>query len=67
MLAVLRRGQRWLITFIIVVVGGVFVFYLSGSGAGGGSGIGTGALVELGGRRYTESDLQRFRDSREES
>jgi len=67
MLAVLRRGRRWLITFIIVVVGGVFVFYLSGSGAGGAPGLGTGALVELGDRRYTESDLQRFRDSREQS
>ncbi len=67
MLAVLRRGRRWLITFVILVVGGVFVFYLSGSGAGGGPGLGTGALIELGRRRYTESDLQRFRDARERS
>lgn len=67
MLAVLRRGRRWLITFIIVVVGGVFVFYLSGSGAGGGPSLGSGALVELGGRRYTESDLQRLRDAREQN
>ena len=67
MLAMLRRGRRWLITFIIIVVGGVFVFYLSGSGAGTGLAPGTGALVELGGRRYTESDLQRFRDAQEDN
>ncbi len=58
MLQVLRRGRRWLISATIFLVGGVFVFYLSGSG--GGQGAVSGALVELGDRRYSAFDLQRF-------
>lgn len=64
MLDVLRRGQRWVIISLIMTVGLVFVFYLSGSGSGPG-GTARGALIELGDRRYTESDLRRYLDGRE--
>ncbi len=64
MLQVLRRGKRWLISATILLVGGVFVFYLSGSG--GGQGVQLGALVELGDRRYSASDLQRYYRSEEQ-
>jgi peptidyl-prolyl cis-trans isomerase D len=64
MLQVLRRGRRWLISGTILLVGGVFVFYLSGSG--GGQGAPLGSLVELGDRRYSASDLQRFYQSEEQ-
>lgn len=64
MLDVLRRGQRWVIIALIMTVGLVFVFYLSGSGSGPGS-ASRGALIELGDRRYTERDVRRYLDARE--
>ena len=56
MLEAMRRGKRWLISATIFLVGGVFVLYLSGSG--GGPAGPTGAMVELGDRRYSAQDLQ---------
>ena len=35
MLRILRRGQRWILWFVIVVVGGAFVFFLGIGGAAG--------------------------------
>ena len=64
MLDVLRRGQRWVIIALIMTVGLVFVFYLSGSGSGPGAPA-RGAMIELGDRRYTESDLRRYMDAQE--
>lgn len=64
MLEVLRRSQRWLMGAVIFLVGGVFVAYL-GLGGPMSNAPGAGAIVELGGRRYTLLDLQRTREDQE--
>lgn len=64
MLEVMRRGQRWVMTGVILLVGGVFVFYLGLGGAMPGGGAG-GSAIKVGKRRYTLSDLQRTRDNQE--
>jgi peptidyl-prolyl cis-trans isomerase D len=66
MLAVLRRGQRWILSLVIVGVGAVFVLYL-----GIGSGFRRGAnepetVVAVGGRRYDARDVLRVRARQEE-
>jgi peptidyl-prolyl cis-trans isomerase D len=65
MLDVLRRSQRWLMGGVIFFVGAVFVAYL---GVGGPRQRATtgGALVELGERRYSLSDVQRIREDQEQ-
>jgi peptidyl-prolyl cis-trans isomerase D len=65
MLDVLRRSQRWLMGAVVFLVGGVFVAYL-GLGGPMTSGPAAGAIVELGGRRYTLQDLQRTRIDQEQ-
>jgi len=65
MLRILRQGQRWVLWFVIVVVGGVFVFYLGVGGAGGPQGEDT--VVEVAGRRYSTRDVDRVRRGLEES
>ena len=62
MLQIMRRGQRWIMWFVIVVVGGAFVFFL---GIGGG-GLGAGSApqyvaVDVDGRRYDMRDVDRIR------
>jgi peptidyl-prolyl cis-trans isomerase D len=64
MLEALRRSQRWFMTGVILLVAGIFVFYLGvGRGGRGPSG---GYVVELGHRRYSLQDLQRVRDGQEQ-
>jgi peptidyl-prolyl cis-trans isomerase D len=61
LLDTLRRGQRWLILFVVIVIGFVFAFYL-GTGGGLGSTTPTGnAVVQLDEIRLTGNDLQRER------
>ncbi|MDJ0866227.1 MAG: peptidylprolyl isomerase [Myxococcota bacterium] len=65
MLDVLRRSQRWLMGALILLIGGVFVFYLGvGAPVRGTSGA---AVVEIGSRRYTLMDLQRVRERQEQN
>lgn len=64
MLEALRRSQRWLMGAVVFLVGGVFVAYL-GLGGPMASGPSAGAIVELGGRRYSLQDLQRTRQDQE--
>jgi peptidyl-prolyl cis-trans isomerase D len=66
MLRILRQGQRWVLWFVIVVVGGVFVFYLGVGGATGGP-RGQDTVVEVAGRRYSARDVDRVRRALEES
>ncbi len=66
MLRVLRQGQRWVLWFVIVVVGGVFVFYLGVGGATGGP-RGEDTVVEVAGRRYSVRDVDRVRRGLEEN
>lgn len=65
MLDVLRRSQRWLMGVVILVVAGVFVAYMGLGGPGPSGATNAGAIVELGGRRYTLLDLQRVREDQE--
>jgi peptidyl-prolyl cis-trans isomerase D len=61
MLQIMRRGQRWIMWFVIVVVGGAFVFFL-GIGGGGGPGAAPQYVaVEVDGRRYDMRDVDRVR------
>jgi peptidyl-prolyl cis-trans isomerase D len=67
MLKVLRQGQRWIMGFVILVVGGVFVAFV---GVGGPlfkkSGLGGEAVVEVDGRHFSSRDLMRIRAQQEE-
>jgi peptidyl-prolyl cis-trans isomerase D len=66
MLAVLRRGQRWILWLVIVGVGAVFVLYLGiGSGFDGGAGD-PETVVAVGERRYDARDVLRVRARQEE-
>ena len=62
MLQIMRRGQRWVLWFVIVVVGGAFVFFL---GSGGGSGPSSSAqvAVRVGDRKFDFRDLDRVRQA----
>jgi peptidyl-prolyl cis-trans isomerase D len=67
MLKVLRQGQRWIMGFVILVVGGVFVAFV---GTGGplrrGGGPGGDTVVDVDGHRYSSHDLMRVRAQQEE-
>ena len=65
MLELLRRSHRYFIGGVIFAIAGVFVAYLGLGGPGKLSGDRTGALVELGSRRYSLADLQRVREDQE--
>lgn len=61
MLQIMRRGQRWIMWFVIVVVGGAFVFFLGVGGGGGGGGAPQYVAVDVDGRRYDMRDVDRMR------
>ncbi len=65
MLKVLRQGQRWIMGFVILVVGGVFVAFV---GVGGPlfKGSAGDAVVDVDGRRFGARDLLRVRSQQEE-
>lgn len=63
MMGVLRRGQRWIMGFVILVVGGVFVAFVGVGGPlfkQGGD-----AIVEVDGRRFGSRELLRVRSQQE--
>ena len=66
MLKVLRQGQRWIMGFVILVVGGVFVAFV---GVGGPlfrrGGAGGDTIVEVDGHRFGSRDLLRVRSQQE--
>jgi peptidyl-prolyl cis-trans isomerase D len=62
MLQIMRRGQRWILWFVIVVVGGAFVFFL-GSGGRLGRGTGPQVAVRVGDRTFDFRDLDRVRQA----
>ena len=67
MLESIRRGQRWLVLFLVTFIGFVFVFFM---GVGGGFGPGSpsgNAVVELGETRLMISDFQRLRAQQEQA
>ncbi|MGI9432255.1 MAG: peptidylprolyl isomerase, partial [Myxococcota bacterium] len=61
MLSIMRRGQRWIMWFVIVVVGGAFVFFLGGGGGLGPGGAPQYVAVDVDGRRYDMRDVDRVR------
>lgn len=62
MLRVLRQGQRWLVSIVVLGVGGVFVFFM---GWGAPSGRSTsGAVVQVGPYRYGLREFERERRTR---
>jgi peptidyl-prolyl cis-trans isomerase D len=61
MLQIMRRGQRWIMWFVIVVVGGAFVFFLGGGGGLLGGGPPQYVAVDVDGRRYDMRDVDRVR------
>jgi peptidyl-prolyl cis-trans isomerase D len=66
MLKVLRQGQRWIMGFVILVVGGVFVAFV---GVGGPlfKGRAGDAVVDVDGHHYSAQDLLRVRVEQEEN
>jgi len=66
MLKVLRQGQRWIMGFVILVVGGVFVAFV---GVGGPlfKRNAADSVVNVDGHRFTTRDLQRARVQQEEA
>jgi peptidyl-prolyl cis-trans isomerase D len=67
MLKVLRQGQRWIMGFVILVVGGVFVAFVgTGGPLHGRGGPGGDSVVEVDGHHFTTRDLQRARAQQEE-
>jgi len=62
MLRILRQGQRWIMAFVIVLIGGVFVVF---SGVGNPfarrGGPRAGAVLEVGSRSYDSYDVDRIR------
>jgi peptidyl-prolyl cis-trans isomerase D len=63
MLKILRGGQRWLIWFVIVGIGGVFVFFLGLQGPLQGSSSG-GTLVSVGPYQFGSREFERVRAQR---
>jgi peptidyl-prolyl cis-trans isomerase D len=66
MLDVLRRGSRWIMGAVILVVGGVFVFYLGLGGGGFAGGPAPNVVVDVDGRSYDLRDVDRVRRRTEE-
>jgi peptidyl-prolyl cis-trans isomerase D len=66
MLEMLRRTHRYFIGAIVLLIGGVFVFYLGIGGPGSSSGPEQSAIVQIGDRRYFLGDLQRVREDQEQ-
>ncbi len=66
MLKVLRQGQRWIMGFVVLVVGGVFVAFV---GVGGPlfKGSSGDAIVDVDGYRYGASDFLRLRARQEDA
>jgi peptidyl-prolyl cis-trans isomerase D len=68
MLDVLRRGQRWLIWFVVLGIGGVFVFFLGLQGplqmASGGTVVAVGPY-QFGTREFERARARRTADLRE--
>jgi peptidyl-prolyl cis-trans isomerase D len=61
MLRILRQGQRWIMAFVIVFIGGVFVvFFGPGNPFGRRGGPAAGAVLEVGDRSYDNYDLDRM-------
>lgn len=65
MLDAMRRGQRWLTGLFVLVLGGVFVFFM-GLGQPLRSGPSQGMVVELGDIRLANADFQRVREQQAE-
>ena len=61
MLESMRKGQRWLTGLFVLVIGGVFVFFM-GLGQPLTGGPSQGMVVELGDFRLTVADFQRVRE-----
>ncbi|MGH0032152.1 MAG: peptidylprolyl isomerase [Myxococcota bacterium] len=59
MLRILRSGQRWLIWFVVIGIGGVFVFFLGLQGPLQGSAGGT--VVAVGPHRFGIREFERVR------
>lgn len=66
MLGLMRRAQRWILWGVIVLVGGVFVFYLGLGGPPAGA-LPPTTVLDVDGRRYTVRDVYRVRRAQEES
>ena len=64
MLEIMRRGQRWLLWVVIVLVGGTFAVTF-GIGGSFNPSRPDEVLVEVDGRRYDGRDLQRVRQNLE--
>lgn len=64
MLDVLRQGQRWIMGFVILVVGGVFVAFVGVGGPLFRGGADT--VVDVDGQRFSTRDLLRVRAQQEE-
>ena len=60
MLESMRKGQRWLTGLFVLLIGGVFVFFM-GLGAPLQTGPSQGMVVELGDIRMAVADFQRIR------
>jgi peptidyl-prolyl cis-trans isomerase D len=62
MLDVLRRGQRWLIWFVVLGIGGVFVFFLGLQGPL--QGVTGGTVVAVGPYQFGTREFERIRARR---
>jgi peptidyl-prolyl cis-trans isomerase D len=62
MLRVLRQGQRWLVSLVIIGVGGVFVFFMGWGAPSGQQGPGT--IVRVGSYNYGINEFGRERRTR---
>lgn len=65
MLDAMRKGQRWLTGLFVLLVGGVFVFFM-GLGQPLQTGPSQGIVVELGDVRMAVADFQRVREQQAE-
>ena len=66
MLETMRRGQRWLTTIFIAVIGLVFVFFLGLGEPLTGSGSPDGTVVQAGSVRFNSADYYRTRAAQAE-
>ena len=64
MLRILRQGQRWIMAFVVVLIGGVFVVFTGvGNPFGRRGGPRAGAVLEVGSRSYDAYDIDRIRQA----
>jgi peptidyl-prolyl cis-trans isomerase D len=63
MLQILRRGQRWILSLVIVFIGFAFVFFLGSSGSLPFGGTSAQIAVTAGDRQFDFRDFDRVRES----